>query len=152
MAPVCYSLCLCVVFVLYMYNVCGYTNKHAYTCSYPCALGTCTWTSLVPGFPSARAQFLRVMTFEPVQNKRIIGRLRRGAWGRGYTWICMFTLFCIYLFRLLADQVLKIGNLHKTSQSRRTDAEAGPTRQRRFRLTAESLEYFQQFSHVSIRE
>ena len=41
-----------------------------------------------------------------------------------------------------------MGTLHKTSQSRRDNAVPGPTRHRRFRLTPESLEYFQQFSHV----
>jgi hypothetical protein len=48
-------------------------------------------------------------------------------------------------------KVLKIGSLHKTSQSRRPNSEPGPTRQRRFRLTPESLEYFQHFSHVKIQ-
>lgn len=45
---------------------------------------------------------------------------------------------------------IKVGNLSKSSQSRRDDAVPGPSRLRRFRLTEEALEYFQQFSHVSV--
>ena len=67
-----------------------------------------------------------------------------------YTNIHLF--FAAVIILSLIDQVLKVGNLHKTSQSRKTNAEPGPTRQRRFRLTAESLEYFQQFSHVRVRQ
>ena len=78
--------------------------------------------------------------------------------------VAMCTLFavlkqCVQVSKMVARtdyvyfkqcvQVLKKGHLHKTSQSRKPDAEVGPTRPRRFRLTPESLEYFQQFSHVS---
>lgn len=45
---------------------------------------------------------------------------------------------------------IKVGNLSKSSQSRRDAAVPGPSRLRRFRLTEEALEYFQQFSHVSV--
>lgn len=42
---------------------------------------------------------------------------------------------------------IKIGNLIKTSQSRGKSS-TGPSRQRKFRLTRESLDYLQTFSHV----
>ncbi len=45
------------------------------------------------------------------------------------------------------DGVFKIGNLLKTSQSKTNQ---GTTRLRKFRLTCESLDYFQTFSHVSM--
>ena len=41
------------------------------------------------------------------------------------------------------------GHLMKTSRGRYKGATPGQTRQRRFRLTEEALEYFQQFSQVS---
>lgn len=47
------------------------------------------------------------------------------------------------------DQVLKIGTLIKTSQTRGKKANPGPSRQRKFRLTSESLDYLHTFSHVS---
>ena len=43
---------------------------------------------------------------------------------------------------------IKIGNLSKSSQSRKEGSQPGPVRVRRFRLTEEALEYFQQFSQV----
>lgn len=42
---------------------------------------------------------------------------------------------------------IKIGNLVKTSQSRGKNS-TGQSRQRKFRLTRESLDYLQTFSHV----
>ena len=45
--------------------------------------------------------------------------------------------------------VLKVGVLSKTSQGREGDSRPGPTRQRRFRLTEEALEYLHHFSQVS---
>ena len=45
---------------------------------------------------------------------------------------------------------IKSGNLSKTSRGRSEGSKPGPTRIRRFRLTEEALEYFQQFSHVSL--
>ena len=45
--------------------------------------------------------------------------------------------------------VLKVGVLFKTSQGREGDSRPGPTRQRRFRLTEEALEYLHHFSQVS---
>ena len=47
------------------------------------------------------------------------------------------------------EGALKTGVLSKTSIGRREGSRPGPTRQRRFRLTEEALEYFHQFSHVS---
>ena len=44
---------------------------------------------------------------------------------------------------------LKVGDLIKTSKSRSNDKIHGPPRKRRFRVTEEAIEYFQQFSHVS---
>lgn len=49
----------------------------------------------------------------------------------------------------LPEDVLKKGNLTKSSQHRRNDPRPGPKQKRKFRLTAESLEYLQPFSHVS---
>lgn len=46
-------------------------------------------------------------------------------------------------------ECIKSGQLLKTSRSRMEGSKPGPSRFRRFRLTEESLEYFQQFSHVS---
>ena len=43
---------------------------------------------------------------------------------------------------------IKVGNLWKSSQSRKEGSQPGPVRVRRFRLTEEALEYFQQFSQV----
>lgn len=49
------------------------------------------------------------------------------------------------------SRVLKSGNLIKTSKSRATGKAAhGVSRQRKFRLTRDSLEYLQNFSHVSL--
>ena len=45
---------------------------------------------------------------------------------------------------------IKSGQLSKTSRGRSEGSKPGPTRLRRFRLTEEALEYFQQFSHVRI--
>ena len=47
----------------------------------------------------------------------------------------------------LRDEI-KSGQLQKTSRGRKADSKPGPTRLRRFRLTEEALEYYQQFSHV----
>ena len=46
-------------------------------------------------------------------------------------------------------ECIKSGQLSKTSRGRSEGSKPGPTRVRRFRLTEEALEYFQQFSHVS---
>lgn len=46
-------------------------------------------------------------------------------------------------------ECIKSGQLSKTSRGRSEGSKPGPTRLRRFRLTEEALEYFQQFSHVS---
>ena len=46
-------------------------------------------------------------------------------------------------------ECIKSGQLSKTSRARSEGSKPGPTRVRRFRLTEEALEYFQQFSHVS---
>ena len=46
-------------------------------------------------------------------------------------------------------ECIKSGHLWKTSCGRSKGSKPGPTRTRRFRLTEEALEYFQQFSHVS---
>ena len=43
---------------------------------------------------------------------------------------------------------IKVGNLSKSSQLRKEGSQPGPVRVRRFRLTEEALEYFQQFSQV----
>ena len=45
-------------------------------------------------------------------------------------------------------ECIKSGQLSKTSRGRSEGSKPGPTRVRRFRLTEEALEYFQQFSHV----
>lgn len=49
------------------------------------------------------------------------------------------------------SRALKTGNLIKTSQSAGNKSKSAPghSRQRKFRLTNEALEYFQNFSHVS---
>ena len=46
-------------------------------------------------------------------------------------------------------ECIKSGQLSKTSRGRSEGSKPGPSRVRRFRLTEEALEYFQQFSHVS---
>lgn len=46
---------------------------------------------------------------------------------------------------------IKYGELLKTSRSRNNDKIHGPPRRRRFRLTEEALEYFQQFSQVGLK-
>ena len=46
---------------------------------------------------------------------------------------------------------IKYGELLKTSRSRSDDKIHGPPRRRRFRLTEEALEYFQQFSQVGLK-
>ena len=46
---------------------------------------------------------------------------------------------------------IKYGELLKTSRSRSNDKIHGPPRRRRFRLTEEALEYFQQFSQVGFK-
>ena len=43
------------------------------------------------------------------------------------------------------------GVLLKTSRGRSSEAHPGPTRQRRFRLTEQAIEYLQHFSQVSER-
>lgn len=48
--------------------------------------------------------------------------------------------------------VLKVGVLFKTSLGREEDANPGPTRQRRFRLTEGALEYLHHFSQVSMHD
>ena len=45
-------------------------------------------------------------------------------------------------------EAIKSGVLMKTSRSRREGSKSGPSRERRFRLTEEGLEYLQPFSHV----
>lgn len=49
-------------------------------------------------------------------------------------------------------EVLKIGNLMKTSQSTSQKSVAGHSRQRKFRLTPMALEYLNAFSHVSFEK
>lgn len=51
----------------------------------------------------------------------------------------------------LPSGTIKYGELLKTSRSRTNNRIHGPPRRRRFRLTEEAIEYFQQFSHVKIR-
>ncbi len=46
-------------------------------------------------------------------------------------------------------RILKVGDLIKTSRSRRNNQIHGPPRKRRFRVSEEAIEYLQLFSQVS---
>lgn len=45
-------------------------------------------------------------------------------------------------------KIIKVGELIKTSRSRANNKIHGPPRRRRFRLTEDSIDYFQHFSQV----